>query len=231
MYSALEEEDPTSIEAFFYAAYSKARSAMTDADLYRRQAAFKVLEKSIQLIPENFDIRKEKEQAVLLRKISADVLALDKVPFVYNERKNGNGKVLTSDKLETITMLNNLNAIMIKALAGVYEKYGEEKSKAIYLFECRLAHFDHLINVGRLGDPSRRLWVSGAQALHQSWNAIDPSHVIPQQEEPEEPPAEEGKKKKRRLSGVAIFFIIFGAIATVIGTIGMAVGFFYLLLS
>ena len=204
LYGALEENDPTNVEAIFYAAYSKARATLSDADLYKRQAAFKVLEKSIGLIPEYFDLSKEKEQAALLRKISADILGLDHAPYVYNERKNGFGQIVSTDALETVTLFNNVNAAMIKALSGIFEKY-EDKSQTIYLFECRLAHYDHLIKIGKLSASSRRVWETGRRALHQSWQEVDPTHVNPD--------------KKRKLSGTAIFFIVLGGIISTVGFI------------
>ena len=237
LYHLAEQADPSDIEAFFYAAYAKARASLTDADLYKRQAVFNVLENCIGLIPENFDLAKEADQSSLLRQISADIIALDSVSYVYNQRKNGYGIIVSTDSAETVTLFNNVNAAMIKVLAAVYDKYPEEdKAKTIYLFECRLAHFDHLINIGQLTAASRRLWVTGKQALHTSWQQIDPTHEIPAPDVITDTPAGNGTAgtgATAHRSSAGTFFIILSVIIGIIWLISdiiWGVGFISLLL-
>ena len=240
LFHLAEQQDPSNIEAFFYAAYAKARASLTDSDLYKRQATFRVLENSIGLIPENFDMTEEPTQSALLRQISADILEFDNVSYVYNQTKNGFGVIVKTDSSETVTLFNNVNAAMIKAMAAIYEKY-TDKSKTIYLFECRLAHFDHLINIGQLSAASRRMWVTGKHSLHVSWQSLDPTHYVPDMEVITDTPTPSAgaagsagtQQTTGGRSGVAAFFIILsiiGGIVWLISDIIWGVGFISLLI-
>ena len=180
----------------------------------------------------------EPTQSALIRQISADILEFDNVSYVYNQTKNGFGVIVKTDSSETVTLFNNVNAAMIKALAAIYEKY-TDKSKTIYLFECRLAHFDHLIEIGQLSATARRMWVTGKHSLHVSWQSLDPTHVVPDMEVITDTPvtpaagASGTQQTTGGRSGVAVFFIILsiiGGIVWLISDIIWGVGFISLLL-
>ena len=72
-YNLVEQNDPTNIEAIFYSAYGKARSSLVDADIYKRQAAFKVLTNCVSLIDDNFKIINESKEKEIISQINQDI--------------------------------------------------------------------------------------------------------------------------------------------------------------
>ena len=67
-YNMVEQNDPTNIEAIFYSAYGKAKSALVDGDIYKREAAFKVLQNCISILDDNFDMEDEENQRDVIKK-------------------------------------------------------------------------------------------------------------------------------------------------------------------
>ena len=65
-YNMVEQNDPTNIEAIFYSSYGKAKRSLVESDIYKRQAAFRVLQNCVSIIDDNFDIDKEAEQKAAL---------------------------------------------------------------------------------------------------------------------------------------------------------------------
>ena len=75
-YNMVEQNEPTNIEAVFYSAYGKARTSLIDKDYYKREATFKVLNNSISVIDDNFDVEKKNRRNCWnkLRRILQDCL-------------------------------------------------------------------------------------------------------------------------------------------------------------
>lgn len=59
-YNMVEQNDPHNIEAIFYSSYRKAKQSLVESDLYKREAAFKVLRNCVSIIDDNFDTDREK---------------------------------------------------------------------------------------------------------------------------------------------------------------------------
>ena len=87
-YNMVEQNDPTNIEAIFYSSYGKAKRSLVESDIYKREAAFKVLQNCVSIIDDNFNMEKESEQKEIIKQISDDILAMAGSSYVYNQKKN-----------------------------------------------------------------------------------------------------------------------------------------------
>ncbi len=130
-YNLAEQEDPTNIEAIFYSAFGKAKQTLVDSDLYKRQAAFKVLNKSVSIIDDHFDVSKEDEQYKLVTQILSDVNAMRGSSFVYNTtRKTVNGVTSTTDdRQQTYNLFDSLQIEMRNTLSSLEEKLQNKNYK------------------------------------------------------------------------------------------------------
>lgn len=177
-YNMVEQNDPTNIEAIFYSSYGKAKSSLVEGDLYKRQAAFKVLQNCVSIIDDNFDVEKEEENRKIIEEISADIIGMACSSYVYNQRKNGYGIVTWTDKLETVTLFNTLSGEFIDSLRNIAAKITEEqKEKRVFYYEYSLKHANFVLTNGSLANP--QTYKNIIMELHRSINAIDPSHEVP----------------------------------------------------
>ncbi|MBE6900311.1 MAG: hypothetical protein E7479_06580 [Ruminococcaceae bacterium] len=178
-YNLVEQNDPTNIEAIFYSSYGKAKSSLIDADLYKRQATFKVLQNCVSIIDDNFSIEKEEENKKIIEEISTDIIEMACSSYVYNQKKNGYGMVVWTDKLETVTLFNDIGREFMISLENIASKYPEKDSRRIYYYEFALKHAEFILENGSLASPQGFRDV--IMTYHKWINAIDPSHEIPQQ--------------------------------------------------
>ena len=177
-YNMVEQNDPTNIEAIFYSSYGKAKTSLVESDLYKRQAAFKVLQNCISIIDDNFDVEKETENRKVIEDISADIIGMACSNYVYNQRKNGYGVVTWTDKLETVTLFNQLSGEFIETLCNIVRKIPEEqKETRVFYYTYALKHAKFVLEHGSLANP--QIYKNKVLALHKIINAIDPSHEVP----------------------------------------------------
>ena len=136
-YNMVEQNDPNNIEAIFYSAYGKAKTSLVSDDIYKRQAAFKVLINCIDIISERYQVENGNENEVFIRSISNDLLTLLGSSFVYTERKDGYGNVVSSNRSETyelyMKVINAFCTSMIKI---------EAKSQEVFIFETVITFLD-----------------------------------------------------------------------------------------
>ncbi len=175
-YNMVEQNDPTNIEAIFYSSYGKAKASLVDGDLYKRQAAFKVLQNCVSIIDDNFNVEKADENESVIKEISGDIIMMACSNYVYNQRKNGYGIVTWTDKMETVTLFNNLHAEFGESLTNIIDKY-EDKSKTGYLYELIAKHYKFMIDNGSLAN--KQIWLDRLKNTHVKWHEIDPAHEIP----------------------------------------------------
>ena len=71
------------MEAVFFSAFGKAMLSLTDGDYYKRQQKFTVLNKSISVINDYYEVTDEDKEAVLT-KISDAIIKMFHVTYVYN---------------------------------------------------------------------------------------------------------------------------------------------------
>ena len=179
-YNMVEQNDPTNIEAIFYSSYGKAKVSLVDSDLYKRQAAFKVLQNCVSIIDDNFVVEKAEENKNILEQISADIIGMACSNYVYNQRKNGYGVVTWTDKMETVTLFNNLGREFMISLEHIAQKFGDEqKYQRKYYYELALRHAEFILQHGNLASPQS--FQNIVMTYHQWIHDIDPTHIIPAQ--------------------------------------------------
>ena len=82
-YNMVEQNAPNNMEAVFFSAFGKAMLSLTDSDYYKRQQKFTVLNKSISVINDYFEVSTEDKEAVL-RSICDAIIKMFSVTYVYN---------------------------------------------------------------------------------------------------------------------------------------------------
>ena len=153
-YNMVEQNDPSNIEAIFYSSYGKAKSTLIEADFYKREAAFKVLQNCVSIIDDNYKIEDEEENKIALEQISTDILLMACSQYVYTQRKNGYGMVVSSDKMKTVTLFNNLGNEFMIACEHIAQKYPDEnKGKRVYFYRLALKHAEFTLKNGHLAKP------------------------------------------------------------------------------
>ena len=180
-YNMVEQNDPTNIEAIFYSSYGKAKRSLVESDIYKREAAFKVLQNCVSVIDDNYDYEDDKEIDII-EQISDDIINMACSSYVYNQTKNGYGVVTQTDKYRTVTLFNNLGLAFTDSLDHIIDGYGEnEKAKKIKLLKLALTHVEFILKNGSLQNPTQ---VRGYVAnYHQKIHALDPSHPIKTEQE------------------------------------------------
>ena len=188
-YNLVEQNDPTNIEAIFYSSYGKAKSSLVESDLYKRQAAFKVLTNCVSIVDDNFDVAKEETERETIEQISKDILLMACSNYVYNMRKNGYGVVTWTDKLSTVTLFNVLGIEFCTTLENIAKKIpDEQKQKRAHYYEIALKHADFILKNGSLLSPKEMQ--DRIMRYHRKIQEVDPSHIVP-----EAPPAPGARAK------------------------------------
>ena len=107
-YNMVEQNDPNNIEAIFYSAYGKARTSLVDQDIYKRQAAFKVLKNCISIIDDRYHVENKEENRVAIENMAKDLSTMFLTEFVFTQWKNGYGVVTRDNKSETYELFSQL---------------------------------------------------------------------------------------------------------------------------
>lgn len=153
-YNMVEQNDPQNIEAIFYSSYGKAKTTLVDADIYKRQAAFKVLQNCVSIIDDNYVIEREEENKAILEQISSDIIAIACSNYVYTQKKNGYGIVVSDNRAETITLFNNLGKEFQVAVEHIAQKYpDDQKIKKVYFYKLARKHAQFILKNGSLANP------------------------------------------------------------------------------
>lgn len=184
-YNMVEQNDPKNIEAIFYSAYGKAKTSLTNNDIYKRQAVFKVLQNCVSVIDDNYSIEKEKEERSIIEQITADIMKMACSNFVYTEWKNGYGEVTKTDKYETLKLFNNLIGEWLGSLENIVAKYPQNeivRVEYIYYLIIRLEEFTRdqwgWMNAKIINDCNKTI-----VTFHQKIKDIHPEHEVPVFEE------------------------------------------------
>ena len=129
-YNLVEQNDPNNIEAIFYSSFGKAKISLVESDLYKRKAAFNTLQKCVSVIDDNFDINREQENKAIIEQISKDIFEMACSTYVYNQKKNGYGIVVWSDKMETVSRcLEQLQSRSVKLSASDRQRALKRQSR------------------------------------------------------------------------------------------------------
>ena len=183
-YNMVEANDPESIEALFYSAYAKVKQTLVDSNLFKRQAEFKIFQKSISIIDDNFKVEKLEENIKLIQDISNDLVSLYYGGYVYNQKKNGYGIVISSDKRETEVLFFYVAGEFVSTLQNIYKSLSAEHAKEkIALIKLIIWHLNYQKDSGLCTRESKNnIRENRIPALHKLWNELDPSHPIPEVE-------------------------------------------------
>ena len=193
-YNLVEQNDPTNIEAIFYSSYGKAKASLVDADLYKRQAAFKVLKNCISILDDNFDEEKEESERCIIEQISSDILTMTTSTYVYNYRKNGYGFTTWSDSKETLSLFRNLQDEFCVTLENIAKKISDrDRKKRVFYYELALKHA-----------------TKGAKEMtyYKLIKEIDPSRKIPEEVVKKSEPYEDRGKTFRKVALLIIIIVV-----------------------
>ena len=180
-YNMVEQNDPTNIEAIFYSSYGKAKRSLVEADIYKRQAAFKVLQNCVSIIDDNFDINKESEQKEIINQINSDIFAMAGSSYVYNQKTNQYGAVTWTDKNQTEALFISLIDEFISTLSNIVDKYPSEiKINSVDFLKAMIKCHEFQNSHMRLTKNAQNIRKNTIHSLHVRINAIDPSHIIPE---------------------------------------------------
>lgn len=107
-YNLVEQNDPDNIEAIFYSAYAKAKVSLTDQDIHKRGATFKVLRNCVSVVDDHYKIERRDENKKVITDMASDLAKMICGSFVYTEWKNKYGMVLRTNEIETVNMFGGL---------------------------------------------------------------------------------------------------------------------------
>ena len=121
-YNMVEQNDPTNIEAIFYSAFARIKSALLEAETAeKRRGVFNILTKCVSVIDDNYDKTNE-EHSKLLFTIMDDINGLKKgtiVPTTHLQEyvtKNGYGNIVDRNQVVENDSLYTTYAMIDKAM-------------------------------------------------------------------------------------------------------------------
>lgn len=174
-YNMVEQNEPTNIEAVFYSAYGKARTALISEDYYKKEAVFRVLQNTISVISDNFVVEKAEEEKPLLEQIKTDIAGLYRSNFVYNKTtKDG---VTTSNEAKIKELFTNTSIAFMNALDKVAAKLPDEQKKErawYYKLAISLADYVRALKVSPTISREELL------KFHQKIKEVDPLYKVPE---------------------------------------------------
>lgn len=132
-YNMVEQNDPDNIEAIFYSAYGKAMQTLLDGDIYKRQAAFKVLTNCISVIDDHYQLDRWEENKAAIENMAVDLLRLITSNFTFKEWKNGYGVVVRTDKGETLKLFAGLMDAFKESIDNI-----QKVDDHAYLHQCQI---------------------------------------------------------------------------------------------
>lgn len=179
-YNMVEQNDPTNIEAIFYSSYGKAKRSLVESDIFKREAAFKVLQNCVSIIDDNFDTEKEDEQKPIIDQIQSDIFAMAGSGYVYNQTTGQYG-VVSTDKSKTEVLFLKLISEFVTTLENIADKFpAEEKIKSVYYLKKMIECLEFQIaNMGLTKD-AKNYRMNLIHSIHVKINSIDPSHTVPE---------------------------------------------------
>lgn len=140
-YNMVEQNDPNNIEAIFYSAYAKAKNSLISDDIYKRQAAFKVLTNCVSIIDDKFDVSRGEENETVIRAMATDLCRMITSNFVFTEWKNGYGVVTRTNKPETYALFASLIIQFRESINNIAKLHDEAylHEQIIHLFKIAVA--------------------------------------------------------------------------------------------
>ncbi|MDR1002009.1 MAG: hypothetical protein LBL82_01885 [Oscillospiraceae bacterium] len=171
-YNLVEQHQPNSIEAVFFSSYSKVMQSFTDADKFKRAQKFSVLNKSVSVIDEYYEKTTEDKEAVI-EKISSYIIKMVNTPFVFTQRKNGYGIVISDERGECHMEIANANSAFIQELVSIVGKNNELYINNLIIKHCELAFTITKVKI------NRDAYFEIIRSAHLNIQKLDPSHTVP----------------------------------------------------
>ncbi|MBR2377218.1 MAG: hypothetical protein IKA85_05515 [Clostridia bacterium] len=145
-YNMVEQNDPTNIEAIFYSTFARVKQALLEAEtLDKRQSVFKILEKSVSVIDDNYDNANKAHQKIL-SEILVDIKNLKNgtiVPTTHLQEyvtTNGIGnivdrnQIVENDSLNvTYNMIDNVFQAYMDSLANIIIEHSPKIAKKLFM--------------------------------------------------------------------------------------------------
>lgn len=137
-YNLVEQNVPNNMEAVFFSSYGKAMLSLTDSDYFKREQKFGVLNRSMSVISDYYELTTENKEEVL-RKISNYIKKMYTVTFVYQRQSIDVAGALravagvTGSKQWCINLLNSTKMAFLTELQQIAEKHDEEFLKELMI--------------------------------------------------------------------------------------------------
>lgn len=119
-YNMVEQNAPNNMEAVFFSAFGKAMLSLTDDDYYKRQQKFKVLNNSISVINDYYEVTNENKQNVLNRIYDA-ITKMYSTNYVYNNQAGAGVGGNTWQK----NLMNSTKDAFLTELKQITEKHND----------------------------------------------------------------------------------------------------------
>lgn len=120
-YNMVEQNVPNNMEAVFFSAFGKAMLSLTDSEYYKREQKFKVLNNSISVINDYFEVTNEDKEAVL-RSIAAAIHKMWSVNYVFNANA---GATAVGSKYWQVNLFDATKKAFITELDQIAEKHND----------------------------------------------------------------------------------------------------------
>lgn len=120
-YNMVEQNSPNNMEAVFFSSFGKAMLSLTDNEYFKREQKFGVLNRSISVINDYFEVSGENKEEVL-RKISDAIEKMYSVTFVYGTETN---QPTQADHSYTIRLENSVRAAFLTELKQIKEAHAD----------------------------------------------------------------------------------------------------------
>ena len=177
-YNMVEQNDPTNIEAIFYSAYGKAKLSLIDSDIYKRESVFKVLNKCVSIIDDNFHVDRETEEREIIQQICNDIIEISRSSYVYNQIKDGSGYIKSDDKLKTEALFYQLGNEMFSSLKNIINILLEKGARSKAVFYCQLAVTQAIHLMMNVTVSNLQIWIDEIDILKAKAKELDPSYEI-----------------------------------------------------
>ena len=130
-YNLIEQNTSNNMEAVFFSSYGKAMLSLTDNDYYKRQQKFDVLNRSMSVISDYYDVTDEDKEKVL-RKIKDYIDKMFEIQFVYQSQEFslvGAINLLANtvgSKPWCVNLLNTTKNAFLIELQQIYAKHQDD---------------------------------------------------------------------------------------------------------
>ena len=173
-YNMVEQNDPDNIEAIFYSAYGKAKTSLTDDDVYKRAATFKVLRNCISVVDDHYKPERREENRQAIISMGVDLGKMVCSNFVFTEWKNGYGSVTRTNKGETIQMFGSLLDAFKETMDNIQkiddQPYLHEAAIAFYRIAMMTNYWKKDFLQGWIDEEERELKALKDKAISAYWS-------------------------------------------------------------